>query len=112
MVGLLGALVLPALHNEARAGGDRCQSWIHSGYPVTMSSCSYANGASGYYSIENRGTTAAKICWTVVFNDGRTDPSCHLELAAGAKSEGACFSCGTNNSGTRTIQLRSYEATR
>lgn len=112
MVGVLGTLVQPALQNEAQAGGDRCESWISYAHPVTMSSCSYANGGSGYYSIENRGTSAAKICWTVVANDGKRHRGCYLELAAGAKSEGSCFSCGANNGGTRSIELEVYEPVR
>ncbi len=109
MVGLVGALAQAALQNEARAGGDRCESWISYEHPVTMSSCSYPDGSSGYYIVENRGTSAAKVCWTVHANNGKSSRSCYLHLEAGAKSEGSCFSCGAKNGGTRSIQLESYE---
>ena len=91
------------------ARADQCESWEHKGYPVSMAACSYPNGGSGYYKITNDGAQAASVCWTVVYNDGRTSKGCNSNLQAGESSKGSCFSCGMKNGGARHILLNSYK---
>lgn len=89
---------------------DRCDVWANQAYPVVLKACSYENGGSGYYVIENTGSTAAKVCWSVNFNNGRTDKGCNSNLGAGESSKGSCFSCGSQNSGAHSITLLKYES--
>jgi hypothetical protein len=91
---------------------DRCESWTHRGYPVSFQACSYENGGSGYYVVENNGTRPATVCWTINFNDGRSENGCHSGLGAGDASRGSCFRCGSKNGGARDFTLRKYEAQR
>lgn len=103
----LSALLLMAVATAALA--DQCESWTHRAYPVSMSACSYDNGGSGYVTIENNGSSTANVCWTVVFNDGRTDYNCHRGMEAGESSSASCSSCGSKNGGARHVLLEKYQ---
>lgn len=91
------------------AQADQCASWTHNAYPVSMSACSYDNGGSGYVQITNNGSRAANVCWTVVFNDGRTQDSCYRGMESGATTTPSCASCGSKNGGARHVLLQKYE---
>ena len=88
---------------------DKCKSWTHEDYPVTMEACSYADGGSGYYKIKNNGDTSAEICWSLVFNSGKGDHSCNSNLQSGETTSGSCFNCGIKNDGAKYINLEKYE---
>lgn len=110
---LKAVFVLAALgFGHAAWAGDRCESWEHRGYPVSFQACSYENGGSGYYVVENNGRSPAAICWTVNFNDGRSDNGCNSNMAPGESTRGSCFRCGSKNGGARDFTLRSYETRR
>jgi hypothetical protein len=104
---VLGALSLMAA--VATAHADQCESWTHAAYPVSMSACSYDNGGSGYVIMTNNGSSTANICWTVVYNDGRSKYSCHSAMGSGESSSSSCFSCGSKNGGARHILLQKYQ---
>jgi hypothetical protein len=91
---------------------DRCESWTHRGYPVSFQACSYEDGGSGYYVVENNGTRAATVCWTINFNNGRSEKGCHSGLGAGQNSSGSCFLCGGKNTGVKDFTLLKYEVQR
>lgn len=92
------------------AHADECASWGHRAFPVTLEACSYDSGGSGYYRITNDGSSAARICWTVVSNSGREDDGCNNHLESGESTTGSCFDCGSNNDGVKYILLKRYEA--
>jgi hypothetical protein len=101
------SLILLGMSSLALA--DECQSWGHKAYPVTMEACSNRDGGSGYYRITNDGSKSATVCWSVVFNDGRTDDGCHSDLGPGESTRGSCFSCGSKNVGAKYILLQKYK---
>ena len=102
------AFALLALAATA-AHADRCVGWEQPGQLVSLESCSYDNGGSGYYKVTNRGTRPATVCWTMEFNNGKKDRGCHSSLGAGKESTGSCFHCGGKNTGTRSMALTKYE---
>lgn len=101
-------LFLPLVCLVSSAKADTCESWTHRGYPVSMQACSYSSGGSGYAEITNDGNRTAKLCYTIVTNNGREQEGC-ATLAPGASTTPSCFSCGTKNGGARHILLRSYQ---
>ena len=100
-------LFLPLACLAFSAKADTCASWGHKAYPVTMQACSYSSGGSGYAEITNDGSRTARVCYTIVTNNGREHEGC-ATLAPGASTTPSCFSCGAKNGGARHILLRSY----
>lgn len=97
---LLASLGLPAL-------ADTCEGWTHKTYPVSMKACSYTSGGSGYAEVTNDGKRTARLCYTIVTNNGREQEGC-ATLAPGASTTPSCSSCGAKNGGARHVLLRSY----
>ncbi len=109
----LAILVSCGMTYEAQAGDDDCRSWTHRGYPVSMEICSYPGGGSGYTSITNDGVQDARICVTVVANNGDRESHCPI-IAAGDTNRASAFQCGTNTKygGCNQIILNSYQPVR
>ncbi len=101
------ALVAASLLLGGSAMADSCDSWTHNAYPVRFSACSYPDGKSGYTIVQNNGNREARICWTAVFNDGRTRDGC-APISAGESRTASCASCGHRNAGVTHILLKSY----
>lgn len=101
--------VLMTLGMISVAQADKCQSWTHKAYPVTLEACSYENGGSGYAKITNNGNTAADVCWSVVSNSGNKDKGCYSNMPAGESTSPSCFQCGTKNGGVQYILLEKYK---
>lgn len=87
---------------------DDCQMWTHRGYPVEMGVCSYPDGGSGYTVVTNNGNQSARICWTVVANNGKRERGCHSRMRAGETERSSAFQCGRKNGGCSQILLESY----
>ena len=98
---LLANLGLPAM-------ADTCEGWTHKGYPVSMKACSYTSGGSGYAEIANNGGRKARLCYTIVANNGREMEGC-TTLVPGESSAVSCASCGSKIGGARHVLLRSYK---
>jgi hypothetical protein len=109
---VLAALMLFAFASTAQADQDRCESWTHKAYPVTLEACSYKDGSSGYYKITNNGYNTADICWSVVSNSGKKDKGCHSRMPAGETERGVCVQCGSKNEGVQYILLESYKVSK
>lgn len=105
---VIGAMMLLLMGMAGAVQADQCESWTHKAYPVSMSACSYDNGGSGYVQITNDGPTAANVCWTVVFNDGRTTDGCYRSMPAGETTTPSCASCGFKNGGAKHVLLQKY----
>ena len=105
------ALVLLMAFFSVSAQADSCEGWQHRGYPVSMQACSYTSGGSGYAEITNNGNRSARLCYTIVANNGREMEGC-ATLDPGESTTPSCASCGSKNGGARHILLRSYKETR
>ncbi len=87
---------------------DICDSWTDYAHKVTMQACSYPDGKSGYYKVTNHSGQAARVCWTMVTNSGKTSDRCHSGLGHNESSTGSFFQCGKKNDGCQAIRLKSY----
>lgn len=104
---LFSAILTSFVWTTDASASDSCESWGHRSYPVSMQACSYSSGGSGYAVITNDGAKTARICYTIVANNGRELNGC-TTLAGGESSTPSCASCGTKNGGARHILLQSY----
>ena len=106
--------VIVGLAGESRAQPSNCYNeWqFTSGgrVVVEISACEYTRGGSGFYRVEHLGRETARVCWTLLFRNGREDRSCYASMPPGRVSQGSCFSCnrGGDSGGVRDVVLTTY----
>jgi hypothetical protein len=101
------AQIVPTPASHRNNSSDLCTSWQVIGAPVRMSTCSSAEGSSGYTAVENNGS-ATDVCYVVTSKlGGSPQELCHFAMPVGTVDKASCSKCGTKNGGA-DIALKKY----
>jgi len=86
---------------------DNCQTWNWDEVPIEMKTCVRSGGGSGYINFKNNSPKAIKICWTLIYFDGRRSKGCKLNFEGYDNSSSSEYHLSVSK--LKSIQLTKFK---